>query len=131
MQDGLFNKKSKISNRKCLSRFPLVQKVRQRLRRERAGIFKLAFLLAINDLAIALGDREYRDALIESRPKLLRDIGVLFTVVTNIDVNHFIIRIHDRREIRPLKGQVEYVAVEAPVRSEYQDQPLVQLRRSR
>ena len=57
--------------------------------------------------------------------ELLEYIGILVPVRTQVDVDEFIIRSQDRRQIGPLKRQIEDVAVETPVRAEDQQQTLV------
>ena len=51
---------------------------------------------------------------------LFHEIGVFVLVWSEVDVDDFVVHRENRRQIWPLKGKIEYVAVEAPVRAEYE-----------
>src|SRR5579871_239933 len=103
----------------CL-RFPSIQEFEQNVRRESAGILEFTILLANNQLAVAIGDGQCRDAFIERNLILLDQIGILFFVRPKIYVHHFVACREKGCDLRALKREVQHMAVKAPVGAENQ-----------
>src|SRR5579863_3790767 len=107
-----------------LLRLPLVEKLQNRLGSHGAGVFEFAVSLAHQQLSRAVNDSQGGYAFVDWDLEFLGDVAVLLAVVPDIDVHDLIVR-HDGHKVGPLKREVEDVAVEAPVCSEYQQQTLV------
>src|SRR5580698_5666167 len=109
----------------CLSRlgFPLVQELEQSFRRERTRVLEFAVLLADDQLAVAFEHCQGGYALVERYLKFFGQVAILLPVRPNIHMNYFIAR-HSRREIGPMKRQIQHVAVITRVRAKNQQDAL-------
>ena len=89
----------------------------------RSGL-EFALLLAKYQLPVGVEHREARNTLFQRHFIFLGEVQILI-VVTDVDVHHVIIRVHQRRNRLGVECSVQNVAVVAPITAENQDYPLV------
>src|SRR3954453_19590276 len=96
------------------SGLPLVQEGNYVVGIHGARGLKLALLLAVDQLAVGAKNRQCRDSLVDGNLVKHYEVGVLLSIVPNIDVNDIEILVDQGRDILFVKSGIEDVAVIAP-----------------